>query len=218
MLTLLVLSLALQGPVEWERFGPGSSAEYAITGKRDGAAVRATEKSLLKDVTESDVVVSLESVDAAGGRSLVDMKYPLARRPVPKEDEGRKTGDETLTIDGKSYDCEILERKGVRRWVCAAVTANRGVLKTESISGSVQLITRVLKVEEKVTVGTNTVVCWVREEITDTGDQKTTRKSWISDEVPGGIVRSELKQVRNGEILVETVTTLTAFHVVKRGR
>jgi hypothetical protein len=218
MPTLWVLAFLLQGPVEWEGFGPGSSAEYTITGKRDGAAVRTTEKSLLKEVTESDVVVSLESVDAAGGRSRVDMKYPLPRRHVPKEEEGRKTGDESLTIDGKSYDCEIFERKGVRRWVCAAASANRGVLKTESISGSVQLITRVLKVEEKVAVGTNTVTCWVREEITDTGDQKTTRKSWISDEVPGGIVRSELKQVRNGETLVETVTTLTAFNVVKRGR
>jgi len=220
MASLLVASLvalvAFQEPTAWERFGPGSWAERLTTGKREGAAVRTVEKSLFKEATRSDVVISLETVDAGGGRSVVDMKYPLPQREVPKEEEGKKTGEEKLTVDGKIFACDILERRGVRRWVCPTAPANRGVLKSEAIAGSVQLITRVLKLEEKVRVGTATVACWVVEEVTDTGDQKTTRTSWISDEVPGGVVRSEVRQVRGKEVAEETVTILTAFEVVKK--
>jgi hypothetical protein len=90
------------------------------------------------------------------------------------------------------------------------------VLKSEAIAGSVQLLTKVLKLEEKVRAGTATVSCWVVEEITDTGDQKTTRTSWMSDEVPGGVVKSEVRQVRGKVVTEETVTILTAFEAVKR--
>lgn len=213
---LAVSILAFQGPAGWDGFAPGSWAEHTTTGKREGAPVRTIERTSLKDVTPSDVVISLDTVDAAGGRSLVDMKYPLPQREVPKEDEGRKTGEETLAIDGKSFACEILERRGVRRWICRTAAANKGVLKTESITGSVQLLTRVLKLGEKVAVGKETLTCWVREDITDTGDQKTTRTTWMSDAVPGGVVRSEVRQVRGKETAEETVTILTAFEVVKK--
>ncbi len=217
MVALLVLSLVgLQAPAGWDGFAPGSWAEHTTTGKREGAPVRTVEKTALKDVTSSDVVISLETVDAAGGRSLVDMKYPLPQREVPKEDAGRKTGEEALAIDGKSFACDILERRGVRRWICPTAAANKGVLKTESITGSVQLLTRVLKLEEKVAVGKETVTCWVREDVTDTGDQKTTRTTWMSDAVPGGVVRSEVRQLRGKETTEETVTILTAFEVVRK--
>jgi hypothetical protein len=217
MLAALVVSLvAFQEPAAWERFGPGSWAERLTTGKREGAAVRTVEKSVFKEATRSDVVISLETVDAGGGRSIVEMKYPLPQRDVPKEQEGKKTGEDKLTIDGRTFACEIVERRGIRRWVCASATANRGVLKSEAIAGSVQLLTKVLKLEEKVRVGTATVSCWVVEEITDTGDQKTTRTSWMSDEVPGGVVRSEVRQVRGKVVSEETVTILTTFEVVKR--
>ena len=213
---LLVALVGLQEPSAWERFGPGSWAEHLTTGKRDGAPVRIVEKSRFKEQSATEVVISLETVDAAGGRSQVDMKYPLPQRQVPKEDEGKKAGEEKLTIDGRILACEIFERRGVRRWVCPSVAANGGVLKTEAVSGSDRLLTKVLKFEEKVRVGAVTVTCWVREEIADTDDQKTTRTVWISDEVPGGVVRTEVRQVRGKDVAEETVTNLTGFDVVKR--
>jgi hypothetical protein len=215
MMCALMAWVALQAPVGWEEFGPGSWAEHVTTGKRDGTPIRIVEKSVLKEATMKDIVVSLDTVDDTGGRSAVDMRYPLPQRES-KGDDWRKTGEEKLTIDGKEFACDILERRGVRRWVSDSSTANRGVLKSEAISGSVSVILRVLKLDEKITVGKDAVSCWVREEVTDTGDQKTTRKSWMSDEVPGGLVRSEVRQVRGAGIAVETVTTLKAFLVVKK--
>lgn len=217
MLSQLVVALVLlQEPAEWENFAPGSWAEHHTTGTRDGAVVRAVEKSTFKEATGKEVVISLETVDAGGGRSIVDMKYPVVQREVPKEDQGKKTGEEKLTIDGRTFACEIREKRGVRRWICADAAPNRGLLKSEAISGRSQVVMRVLKLEEKMTVGSTTVSCWVREEITDTGDQKTTRKYWISDGVPGGLVRSEVRQVRGTDVAIETVTILKAYHVVKK--
>ena len=216
MLFTFALVLGLQGPAEWERFGAGSYAEYATTGKQDGAEVKSTEKSLFKEATSTDVVISMETVDAAGGRSNVDMRYPLPQRAVPKEEEGKKTGDETLTIDGKTFECEIFERKGLRRWLCPSAAANRGVLKSESISGTVKLTMKVLKLAEKLAVAGTTLTCWVREEITEIGDQKTTRKTWMCDDVPGAVVRIEIRQVKGASVVAETVTNLTSFHIVKK--
>jgi len=213
---MALLIVSMQSPAEWDRFAPGSWAEHLTTGKREGAEVRTVEKSLYKDATGREVVISLETVEAGGGRSVVDMKYPIPQREVPKEEEGKRKGEETLTIDGREFACEIFEKRGIRRWVCPAASANGGVLKTEAISGPIHILTRVLKLEEKVEVGKSTVTCWVREEITDTGDQKTTRKTWMSDEVPGGIVRSEVRQVRGKDVVADTVTNLTSFSVVKK--
>ena len=217
MVTALIgLMVLLQEPAAWEGFAPGAWAEYVTTGKRDGAPLRILERSSFKEATTDDVVISLETLDAAGGRSVVEMKYPLVRRGTPKEDAGRKTGEEKLTIDGQAYACEIIERRGVRRWVCASATANGGVLKSETVSDTLQFVTRILKLKEEIKVGTRTLSCWVREEVTDTGDQKKTRTSWISDEVPGGVVKSEVRQVRGKDVVEETVTNLTGFEVVKK--
>src|SRR5688572_25830989 len=214
---LAALALAvLQGPAEWEKFGPGSWAEYSTTGRQDGAEVRSTEKSIFKDATSTDVVISIEKIDAAGGQSVVDMRFPLPQRHVPKEDEGVKAGDEKLTIDGRAFACEIYERKGIRRWVSAEAPMNKGVLRSETISGSVQLATRVIKLEEKIKVGGATLTCWALQETTEIGDQKTTKTTWRCDEVPGGVVKTQVRQTRGTDVVVETVTTLTAFHVVKK--
>ncbi|HZL72520.1 MAG TPA: hypothetical protein VFC86_08670 [Planctomycetota bacterium] len=217
MLSALVVSLAaLQGPAEWERFAPGSWAQFATSGRQDGAKVSSIEKSVFKDATSTDVVISIEKVEDAGGRSVVEMKFPLPQRSVPKEDEGMRTGDATLAVDGKSFACEVYERKGLRRWVCPSAPVNKGVLKTESIAGTVQLTTRVLNLEDKVKVGETTLACWVLEEITEVAGEKTVKTTWRCDEVPGGVVRQKTRQTRGTETIVDTVTTLTAFHVVKK--
>src|SRR5262245_1677562 len=89
---LALLIVSIQSPAEWDPFAPGSWAEHLTTGTRDGAEVRTVEKALYKDATEREVVISLETVEAGGGRSVVDMKYPIPQREVPKEEEGEKKG------------------------------------------------------------------------------------------------------------------------------
>lgn len=216
LVVLLTIVLCLtQVPPGWDSFGPGSWAEHKLTGTRDGTEVKATEKTSLQEASATEIVISIESVDAAGGKSLVDMRYPVPQRPA-REEEWKRTGEEKLAVDGKAYDCEIFERRGVRRWICRSVAANGGVLKSESVSASAEIVTKVIKLDDKKTAGDKTFTCWVREETTDTGDQRTTRTTWISDEVPGGVVRQEVKQVREGKPVVDTVTTLTAYHVVKK--
>lgn len=213
---LLVGTLAFQEPAAWERFAPGSWVEHRTTGARDGRPVKTVEKISFKQATDADLVLLIDTTDANGGRMNVEWRCPLPQRAAPKEEEGTQTGQEDLAVDGKTFACEIRERRGVRRWISPGARANGGVLKSESISGTVKVISRVLKLEEKVRVGTATVTCWVREDVTDTGDQKTTRTHWISDEVPGGVVRLEVRQTRGKDLIEETDTVLTSFEVVKK--
>jgi hypothetical protein len=217
MLTaLLVATLAFQEHAAWERFAPGSWVEHRTTGTREGQPVKDVVKTSLKDVTDLQLILLVDTIDTAGGRGRLEMKYPLPQRAAPKEEEGTRTGQEELTVDGKTFACEIRERRGVRRWICPSAKANGGVLKSEAISGTVKVLSRVLKLEEKVPVGSATVTCWSREDITDTGDQKTTRTHWISEEVPGGLVRLEVRQTRGNKQVEETNTNLTSFEVVKK--
>jgi len=216
MLTaLLVATLAFQEPPAWERFGPGSWVEHRTTGTRDGQPMKEVVKTSLKGVTDLEINLLIQTTDAKGGWVGGEVKYPLPQRAGPKE-EWTKTGQEDLSVDGKTFACEIRERHGVRRWFSPGAKANAGVLRSESISGTVKVLSRVLKLEEKVRVGTATVTCWVREEVTDTGDQKITRTHWISDEVPGGLVRLEVRQTRGKDRIEETDTVLTSFEVVKK--
>jgi hypothetical protein len=216
MLTaLLVATLALQEHASWERFAPGSWVEHRITGTREGREVRTVRKTLFRDLTAMELVLGTETTDAQGGRVVGDMKYPLPQREAAPDPE-TKRGAEELSIGGKTFACEIRERKGVRRWVSADAKVNGGVLKSEAVSGSVKIFTRVTKIGEKVRVGTATVDCWVREDVTETGDQKITRTHWISDEVPGGTVRTEVRQTQGATLVEETTTVLTAFEVVKK--
>lgn len=212
---LLVATLALQEHSTWERFAPGSWVEHKTTGTREDKAVETVRKTLFREVTSTELVLASETTETGGGRVVMDIKYPLPQREAAPEPE-KKLRNEDLPIETKTFPCEVRERKGVLRWVSADVKANGGVLKTEAVSGTVKILTRILKLEEKVRVGTATVACWVREDVTDTGDQKTVRTHWISDEVPGGYVRTEVRQTQNGKAVETTDTFLTGFEVVKK--
>jgi len=217
MLTaFLVATLAFQEHAAWERFAPGSWVELRTTGTRSGQPVKEIVKTSFKNVTELELVLLVETTDTAGGRGHLEMKFPLPQRAAPKEEEGTKLGQEDLLLEGKTFACEVRERRGTRRWITTGVKANGGVLKSEAISGTVKVLSRVLKLEEKVRVGSATVTCWVREDVTETPDQKTTRTHWMSDEVPGGLVRMEMRQSRGKERIEETETTLTSFEIVKK--
>ena len=216
MLTAMLLAtLALQEHATWERFAPGSWVEHKTTGTREDKEIRTVHKTIFRDITSTDLVLGTETTDAQGGKVVGDMKYPLPQREAAPEPE-KKIRNEDLSIETKTYPCEVRERKGVLRWISAGVKANGGVLKTEAVSGTVKIFTRILKLEEKVRVGTATVACWVREDVTDTGDQKTVRTHWISDEVPGGYVRTEVRQTQAGKVVEKTDTVLTGFEVVKK--
>ena len=213
---LLVAGLAFQGTEAWERFIPGSYVEFQTTTTQGGKSVKTFEKTVLRLVTDAEVVLTTESTDGAGQRLALEVRNPRPQRAAPAEDFGAKTGTENVTVDGKAWPCEIREKRGVRRWICADVKFNGGVLKSEAIKGSDKVLTRVIKVEDKVRVGSATVACWVREDVTETADQKTVRTQWFSGEVPGGLVRVETRQSRGAEVIEKTDTLLTAFDVVKK--
>jgi hypothetical protein len=65
--------------------------------------------------------------------------------------------------------------------------------------------------DEEVTVmGNKLKTHWV-ETTVKTGNEISTSKDWLSDDVPGGLVREETKKTWKGRVLVESVTKVIDY-------
>jgi hypothetical protein len=71
---------------------------------------------------------------------------------------------------------------------------------------------RVVEVGRKVKVGDRELSCVVVEGVVESGGTKTVRKEWRSDEVPGRVVRREVRQFVNGK---EQELAATQMEVVR---
>ena len=64
--------------------------------------------------------------------------------------------------------------------------------------------------EEVSVLGNKLKTHWVETTI-KTGNEVSTSKDWLSDDVPGGLVREETKKTWKGKILVESVTKVIDY-------
>ncbi len=65
--------------------------------------------------------------------------------------------------------------------------------------------------DEDVTVlGNKIKTHWVETSV-KTGRELSTSKDWLSDDVPGGLIREEVKKSVNGKLLVESVTKVIGY-------
>jgi hypothetical protein len=64
--------------------------------------------------------------------------------------------------------------------------------------------------EELTVMGNKLKTHWVETSVT-TGKETSTSKDWLSDDVPGGLVKEETKKTWNGKMLVESVTKVIDY-------
>lgn len=146
-----------------------------------------------------------------------------------------KTRSEELVVDGKTFACTVSEHvveKGEARgklavWRSAAakvpyreivrdgpdMALMPDILRVEvSIDRGTRKDThavRVTALAEKLRVGTRDVTCaveeWTADETRGTDTRKASFKRWLSDEVPGRVVKMEGKLVSAGKTVEMTV-------------
>jgi hypothetical protein len=64
--------------------------------------------------------------------------------------------------------------------------------------------------EELTLMGNKVKTHWVETSVTS-GKETSTSKDWLSDDVPGGLVKEETKKTWNGKMLVESVTKVIDY-------
>jgi len=64
--------------------------------------------------------------------------------------------------------------------------------------------------EELTVMGNKLKTHWVETSI-KTGNEVSTAKDWLSDDVPGGLVKEETKKTWNGKLLVESATRVIDY-------
>jgi hypothetical protein len=64
--------------------------------------------------------------------------------------------------------------------------------------------------EDVVVMGNKIKTHWVQTSV-KTGNEVSTSKDWLSDDVPGGLVKEEVKKTIGGKLLAESVTKVIDY-------
>jgi len=210
----------------WANFHPGTWARFERFTTQGELKWTEKWKSTLLRVEEKQVVIKRET-EGDGAREAKELPREIV---TPWTVTWTEIGKETLQLEGKDFECRILERthkksKGTTRSWRGIVDGKEIVLKTishaEFPDGHVEDDHwRLLKAREELTVGGRKIFCQVSEDIEENDDgkgekSKVTTRTWYTSEVPGGVVEQEKRgPASDGKDTVWT-TKMTEFETVK---
>lgn len=208
----------------WAEFGDASSVTMRETIRRPDidASGKLVYKDVTTDVTWTVVAATGEKttfkIEGGGQESLLPF---FIAPPNWSRGVGERKGTEELTVGGVKRTCQV---------TLIALDANKDAGQITTISKCpdvpywavrrrVETLLQgkpntseedlVLEVNQKVKVGDREVPCvLVQVTIDAIGGAKTVRKEWRSDEIPGGVARSESRQYLNGKELDSAVAQM----------
>jgi hypothetical protein len=124
----------------WAKFKPGSTAtiKHAMHMEGGGMNMDRTFETTSKLVEVTPEKATLNATTTAGGRTTVHKQELASKMDSADKNLPKQIGQETITVDGKSYSCtiydlEINEHGSVahaKAWVASEVPG--GVVKMES--------------------------------------------------------------------------------------
>ena len=214
MQTLTIgLLLALLAPQEhvtrkehsWARFKPGTQGKYdmviSFPSKKD---LNHTQTMTLKETKGN---ISRVSVGSETGS--IDRRYAF---DVPY----KVTGTETIKVEDKEFKCEIREsvRRGetTKTWYCAEAPGR--IVKMVLDSGGDETVTRLTKLSETVRAMDKEFDCWLWEVKSANSFVSRNTKMWLSDSIPGRIVKSHTTSQSSG-VRTTVRTTVASFEIKK---
>ena len=205
LLILAALAAAPQEKLEtsrhpWLKFGIGTRVAYTITSEMGALRQEGRLTHVLKEVKDDRYTVEVK-VAQLGIEQTLEEKDGL---PV-------RIGQEKLTVGGKELSCTVWESKGTR----GPHAASGKYWLAEGIAAPVKIVSKVegqeenemtaAALEDKVTAAGKDYLC-VRLEGKSKGplgEAETT--VWVSDQVPGGLVRMVGKGKVQGAVATTTV-------------
>lgn len=194
----------------------GSWVRHRTTLEVAGQTSVSTQTSTVARI-ERDQVVIRTTVDMAGMTSR-EQEDVLATKGLPGSSEvrGHKVKTEEIVVEGRAYACDVWEFETssdtYRVWLTRAVKVPGGSLRTEARikqgDRDVTTVSRVVALREKVRVGKRELDCTVSEYSSQSGGLHVQGRLWNSSQVPGFMVRSELRMNS-----ARTRTELVAFEI-----
>ncbi len=193
-------------------FKEGSWVELRITHQTPKGKETYNKKITIQKVTDTHVTLLVQE---QGGKQK-ESEIPLA--PVMK-----KIGTETIDADGKAYDCTIYwkvekereEEQIVQMWVCKDAPGKivRHDQTTRVAGQEIKGTGGLKKLGQRKTVGSRTITYATFEFVGKaTTGAEASISQWVSDQVPGLMVREEKRQkIKDVEVL--KITELVDFEV-----
>ncbi len=186
----------------WHKFGEGSWIESEIRNERGDEVVVMTARDEL--VEKAGLRYRLETSSRMEGvdESTVERDFHYAFMGFSHLLPGAKElGLDTIEVLGRSYPCTVFgyawrDDQGtydVRVWTTRTVAApvRIGMKHTTNDKQAMMLHLDLVDQRELVSIGRRRVACSVYAGSVDSNGTKRSVKQWRSDDIPGGIVRTE---------------------------
>lgn len=220
----LILALLLQADAKeftkdwksaWKDFGVGSWVKFKCTFA--GAEMLQTEKV----VKISGEFATLEVGD---GEEVHQEQYFIG---IPSEYDGKlaKTGEEDLTVAGRTYKCTVYEiakssgntTQSLRVWKCAdaPVWSLKEVFQSKTGRSTIGW-TMEWAGSEDVKVGETTLTCQIFKNTTELGGSSTVETEWRNDAIPGRAAKRMHQSFLKGKELESSKTVETAVDFEKK--
>ncbi len=207
----------------WVSFGVGSFVTMKSTSKTAMAIPDApvmpeqvTEmRTTLVAVTEKEYTLKSELKPAGGEWSGQEMKIPRTTAAKPAMPDGAKSEDlgaETLTIDGTPIPCKKT-KVTVDSTVTIAWSSDKyGAVKSETKGADSESTMTLTKLAKKVTIAGKEIECRESTSSMKGPGVESTAVTLMSDQVPGGMVRSEsTSKMTQAQMTSTNVMEVTAF-------
>lgn len=223
MISLVLLLLAVpQDPKPdatkhpWAKWKVGTNITLKITTTIDGVDEVDERIQTLTQVTETKVTTSIQKKNPRSAVDKIGSTNEQELLDYPPCDPGlKKEGAETLTVDGKNYECTIFRSKRFEQetklWVVEGVAFP---LKWVHSKGSTLMTMTADKIDDPIAIGDASVKCVRYKGKTTEGKTSSSSVTWMSPEVPAYFVRIEGDVVAEGK-KARVVMEITAFEIKK---
>ena len=220
VLALSPLAIAGDAPKGmWDACGEGTWVETKTTSSREmpgmtlPANVSETRQTLVK-VTDAEWVMKTERKAGGAWTGGMEIKITriapknLAAVPTPED-----VGSESVTVEGKEYPCKKTKLVFAGMTTVSWVSADQGVLKTESqmLLGATATM-QVTSLSKKATVAGKEIACRESKTVSKGPGSEMSSVTLSSDAVPTHTVRQETTTAA-GPAKIHAVTEVTAFEI-----
>jgi hypothetical protein len=208
----------IKGP--WDGLGVGSFVHQKTSSKTAGggmpdmpAQVTESKQTLIK-ITDDVYTVKNETKmgdDWQGMEIPWPRKAPVGPGVDVKEPKVEELGTEKVSVDGTDVSCKKTKTTVEGMTTTAWTNEKYGVVKSESSGSGTTMEMALTKLSAKAKIGAVEVEYREMTSTTKTGALDMKTKIWLSDAVPGGMLRTESTTAMPGGMTTTSVTETIAF-------
>ncbi len=188
-------------PHKYGAFTPGSWALFHETYRNGERSMESDERLEILQRTDAAVTVKMETT-MTGRPPSADTQTVGLKDELTAIDGAERAGIETLTVEGRRYECVIFRRGNFQFWLAPDLPWPVKSLDREIVDGVERAATevRLTRPSDRVLIPGRSIDCAVFEELHRVAGEVVRRStSWKTTEIPGHEARREESFTANGE-------------------